>query len=179
MKFSTQKRRTSRERFDLRPNVISAFTVATQHGQPINFASAPIKTHIAPPFGERAGAVSKNERDDFFPKSRIIFKKKKNYTRSSLSGWFSCWFVSVGKSWDSRGCRAEKLDRQTRPPKVISRDSFCQRLYCHDDSSEGVLTWDAMTLSAFQKYDRTLARRTAPGEFSACLHRWRSCCECH
>lgn len=107
MKFSTQKRRTSRERFDLRPNVISAFTVATQHGQPINFASAPIKTHIAPPFGERAGAVSKNERDDFFPKSRIIFKKKKKlYSFLSLGLVFLlvCFgWEKLGQSWMSCG----------------------------------------------------------------------------
>ena len=56
---------------------------------------------------------------------------------------------------------------------------FLPTLAALGDSSEGVLTWDAMTLSTFQKYDCTLARHTARGEFSGCLHRWRSCCECH
>ena len=56
---------------------------------------------------------------------------------------------------------------------------FLPTLAALGDSGEGVLTWDAMTLSTFQKYDCTLARHTARGEFSGCLHRWRSCCECH
>lgn len=40
----------------------------------------------------------------------------------SLSGFSSCF----RSGWEKLGV-VEKLDRQTRPPKVISRDSFCQR----------------------------------------------------
>lgn len=57
-------------------------------------------------------------------------------------------------------------DRQS----LDSVGTFCQHLDA-GGLSEGVLTWDAMTLSAFQKYDGTLARGTAPSEFSGCLHR--------
>lgn len=64
-----------------------------------------------------------------------------------------------------------------RDHRKLFHATLSANTYHAGDSSEGVLTWDAMTLSAFQKYDCTLARHTAPGEFSGCLHRWRSCCE--
>lgn len=84
----------------------------------------------------------------------------------------SFWLGKVGRRWETRSTNETT-------ESYFTRLFLPTCLYHVGDSSEGVLTWDAMTLSAFQKYDRTLARRTAPGEFSGCLHRWRSCCECH
>lgn len=63
-------------------------------------------------------------------------------------------------------CHIVVRDRQS----LDSISIFCQHLDA-GGLSEGVLTWDAMTLSAFQKYDGTLAQGTARSEFSGCLHR--------
>lgn len=119
---------------------ISAFTVATQHGEPINFASAPIKTDTAPLPREKSGTqfrrTGKNVAGKiFFSKiGRIMLSKLYLLFSSFLSIFFIIrfslslrFFLLVPFRFGEKLDVVEKLDRQTRPPKVISRDSFCQR----------------------------------------------------
>lgn len=120
---------------------ISAFTVAAQHGEPINFASAPIKTDIAP-FGEKSGRrFEEGETCREGRSKKFSLQNRENDFQNYIT--FTLPFFSISlllylslplsgfSSWSRFGREkldvVEKLDRQTRPPKVISRDSFCQR----------------------------------------------------
>lgn len=66
-----------------------------------------------------------------------------------LKRWTGRVFVSIISS-----------SKKFRQGQTLSVGTFCYHLDT-GSSSEGVLTWDAMTLSAFQKYDGTLAQCTA------------------
>lgn len=117
---------------------ISAFTVATQHGEPINFASAPIKTDTASLPREKSGTQFRRTGENvvgknFFSKTgRIMLSKLYSLFSSFLSLFYHPFlslrfFLLVPFRFGEKLDVVEKLDRQTRPPKVISRDSFCQR----------------------------------------------------
>lgn len=113
---------------------ISAFTVAAQHGEPINFASAPIKTDIAP-FGEKSGrrfeeGETRRELEKIFPpKWENDFQNYITFTLPffsislllylspplsgfSLSQVFPLGLVSVGKSWTSLRNSIDKRDHR-------------------------------------------------------------------
>lgn len=106
---------------------ISAFTVATQHGEPINFASAPIKTDTASLPREKIGTQFRRTGENvagknFFSKTGRIMLSKLYSLLSylffiirfslSLSG-FSCWSrFGLGKSWTSLRNSIDKRDHR-------------------------------------------------------------------
>lgn len=115
---------------------ISAFTVAAQHGEPINFASAPIKTDIAP-FGEKSGRrfeegetrrecrskkfSLQNRENDFqnyitftlsFFSIPLLLYLSLPLSGFSLSQVFPLGLVSVGKSWTSLRNSIDKRDHR-------------------------------------------------------------------